>query len=273
METQELSNATLTDIVFDNRNKDYGAFKIRKTYVRNVFIALGIASVIFAAFFLVNLADAINHPPMVKEEKETVDTVAIVDVPIEPAEVKPDLAVVVEPPNIEKVKFTAYVEVPDEQATEPIKSNEELEQKNLSETDQKGKDTIVADGGGDELATKVDEVGKGTDEDAIYVGPLDKHAKFPGGMEAFSKFVNSNLSERTRDFVRDRAVKGKMFVTITVGQDGKVIDAEVAKGKELKDCALCNEELPGILKKMPAWEPAESNGYKRKVKFMVPVIF
>lgn len=259
---------TLDDIVFEKRNKSYGAYVLRKLYDRNILIALGAATFVFASvFFGIWARELFKDEPVAVKKAEKPKEFKVIDIALNNEIVKPSMAMKVDPPKIEKLQYIAYKPAPDEEVKEQPKSNQDLEKKNISTVSEKGKDTLVSEGGGEQVALTPDDLGVGPPVDEIYTGMLSQQANPTVNM---NQFINSRLSDRTRHYISEREVKGRMFITITVGKDGKITEATLAKG--LANCSPCNEEIPEILKQMPAWTPANANGYPVKVRFSVPVV-
>jgi TonB family protein len=92
----------------------------------------------------------------------------------------------------------------------------------------------------------------------------DKKAQFPGGNEAFMKYMKENLR-----YPKDAKRYGKVIVEFTVKKNGKCKDFNIKKGvSEILDYSAV-ETLQG----MPIWEPAVKDGKKVESKMTLPVYF
>ena len=145
MEANKILNADILDLIFEDRNKEYGAYDLRKTYNKRILKALIItASVALLALLGSLLAKAftsknnnvVQHEITLQEIKEE--------------EKKPDTASsssskTTTPPKVEMAKFTPPKIVKDEEVKEVIQENKELEDKKIDVVNQEGiKDDNIA---------------------------------------------------------------------------------------------------------------------------------
>jgi protein TonB len=264
----ELSNAsTLDDIVFEQRNKSYGAFLLRKLYDKNVLLALVISISFFSMLLAIPLIAKYFAPKEIIVVEEKKPDVKIIDVPLDPKEVK---AIPVEPPpppEIKQVKFIAFEPAPDKEVKEKI--NFKIDSANVSTINKDGKDTIM------DLPPAV-EIGSGvlpSDDEGTWLGSVSKEASFPGGQAALNKYIQSHLSDRVRNFISDRGIKGKIYISIEVKKDGSLTNVMVTPGRDLPNCKICGENLVEIIQNGPKWAPAENNGNSVNRKATIPVVF
>ena len=148
MEANKILSADILDLIFEDRNKDYGAYQLRKTYNRRIIKALIItASVALLALLGSFMASKLDSGPSKIEIKE----VTIQDIkqeeekpePPPPPPPKPP-----DPPKIEMTKFTPPKIVKDEEVQEPPPEVKELEEKKIDVVNQEGiKDEGIADSG------------------------------------------------------------------------------------------------------------------------------
>lgn len=271
--TVDIKKATFDDIVFENRNKTYGGYDLRKRYGKTILLAFLIASVTLTSIFLIRLyLQTLEEPVVIKPEVKK--EIVIEDIPVEINTPKPPPLPQIEMPKIETVKFVPIEVAKTEQEVkqEKVATQKELENTTAGTQDQKGvKDTSGTMSLNTSGPGKLGGVPDGQEEDAIWIGPVTKNASFPGGHAAFNKYINEHITERLQEYIRDRGVKGKMFVLITVGTDGSIIESKVVRGMPL--CKLCDEEIPDVIFKGPKWEPGENNGRPVKLRFSIPIVF
>jgi protein TonB len=180
MEANKILSADILDLVFEDRNKDYGAYQLRKTYNRRILKALGItASIALLALLGSFIASKIDTDPKKLDIKE----VTLQDLPPEedktppppPPPPKPP-----DPPKIEMAKFTPPKIVKDEEVQEPPPEVKELEEKKIDVVNQEGiKDEgIVAPTQIDEGKQIIEE--KKEDDNKIFE-KVEIEASFTGG--------------------------------------------------------------------------------------------
>ncbi|MDF3076229.1 MAG: energy transducer TonB [Sphingobacteriaceae bacterium] len=91
--------------------------------------------------------------------------------------------------------------------------------------------------------------------------------EFPGGQEAFSKFLSKNL--RYPSQAQESNVQGRVIVSFIVETDGSLSSVQVIRGIG----AGCDQEAVRVIKKAPAWHPGEQNGRRVRVQYTVPIVF
>ena len=272
MEKMQILNADLLEILFDGRNKMYGAYDLRKTYSKRLSYAL-------AGTFLIALLLVIGTVVANSSGKKTIEMIAQ-DVNLEnmaPEEKKPELPPPPppkqEPPKVEITRFTpprivkdALVDDKDE-----IKEVKDLEDTKIGNINQEG----VKDDG---IVAPPVEAGIGKVEAPIDAPDYDKiftvvqiPAEFPGGLPAWSKYLERNLN---RDLpVNNGAPAGKYTVVVSfiVDKNGAIseVHAESDPGYGT------SVEAVRVIQKGPSWKPAVQNGrnviyrHKQSITFQV----
>jgi protein TonB len=270
MEPNKILSADILDIVFEGRNKEYGAYELRKTYRRRLLIALasmfGLFVLLFAGYLLANkfggqkddkavVVQEVQLEEIKQEEKE--------EPPPPPPPAPPP------PPKIEVAKFTPPVIVKDEEVKEDEKppEMEKLEETKIDVFNQEGiKDEgIVAppidDGKGVVEAPKRDE----TDYDQTFT-KVEIESSYPGGAAAWQRYLIKTL--RYPQEAQDNEIQGPVVVQFIVDKEGNVSDVEAISGpQELRD------EAVRVIKKSGKWTPAVQNGRKVKSYKKQPIVF
>lgn len=274
MEMSKILSADLLDIVFDGRNKTYGAYDLRKTYPHRLREALLITIAITVAFIAVPHLLTMKGPEanvqmfvkdvsledLKKEEKK-------LDQPPPPPPPKQ------EPPKVEITKFTPPRIVKDEEVKEEdvIKEVSKLEDTKIGTVNQEGeKDQglitaplVETKSTGVVQAPKQEE-----DYDKVYT-VVEIPAEFPGGKEAWTKYLERNLN---RDLpIENGAPSGKYVVTLSfiVDKNGLISDVQAQNdpGYGTKDEAI------RVIKKGPNWKPAVQNGRNVIYRHIQNIIF
>ncbi len=96
---------------------------------------------------------------------------------------------------------------------------------------------------------------------------LEKYPEFPGGEQAFAKYLSKNLKYPSQ--ASRAGIQGKVFVQFTVGSDGKIENAAAVKGIGFG----CDEEAVRVVKLMKDWVPGKQSGVPVRVKFTLPIAF
>lgn len=246
------------DMVFEGRNKAYGAYVLRKENPKVTLIALLIGGTVFAVLLALPMIDWSSDEEVV-EEKVTMVDMANLPPPVE--EVKPLLPPPPPPPpapKIDEVKFVKPKVVEKEKVVEEIKTIEELKDKNVGSKDVKGRDDgkIVIDAPSGEGDKDVKIVEDNTVYNAVEVRP-----DFPGGIQKFYDFVSKNYRAPEED------IKGKVFVQFVVEKDGSLTDIKV-----MRDLGYgTGAEAIRVLKKSPKWKPGIQNGRPVRVLYSLPI--
>jgi protein TonB len=246
------------DIVFDGRNKAYGAYELRKDSPKTTLRALLFGAIIFC--FAVGAPLIADLIPDLSKDDESMDK-KIVTIKLPPKEEQPkDLPPPPPPPpKVDQVKFVKPVVAKTEEITEEPPKVEEIKDKNL------GKETIKGD---PDAELSVEPPGNGPsqvveEDNTIYnTAGIEVKPDFPGGLEKFYKFIGKNFQ-----VPEEEGLKGKIFVTFVVEKDGSLTDIKV-----IRDIGYgTGKEAIRVLKSCPKWNSGEQNGKKVRVLFSLPI--
>ena len=247
------------DMVFEGRNKAYGAYVLRKENPKVTLISLLIGGTVFAVLLALPMIDWSSSDEVVEEKVTMVDMANLPPPPVE--EPKPLLPPPPPPPpapKVDEVKFVKPKVVEKEKVVEEIKTIEDLKDKNVGSKDIKGRDDgkIVIDapsGEGDKDAKIV--------EDNTVYNAVEVRPDFPGGIQKFYDFVGKNYR------VPEEDIKGKIFVQFVVEKDGTLTDIKV-----MRDLGYgTGAEAIRVLKKSPRWKPGIQNGRPVRVLYSLPI--
>ena len=271
MEVNKILNADVLDIIFEGRNKEYGAYDLRKTYNKRLVKAIiGMAVVIlllFVGYFLSNL----NGGP--SKKAQVVEDVQLEDVKEQKKdEPPPPPPPKVEPPKVEMAKFTPPKIVPDKEVKPEEKPPEQakLEDTKIGTVNQEG---IKDDG---LTAPPVSDAGKGVVEapkkdDEDYDKTFTKveiESEYPGGPSAWLRYLNKNF--RYPDDAVNNEIQGTVVVQFIVDKEGNVSDVQAISGPENGGL---REEAVRVIKKSGKWTPAVQNGRQVKSYKKQPIVF
>lgn len=249
------------DIVFEGRNKLYGAYQLRKQNPRVTMTALVIGALVFA--FLVSTPLLARLIPESTDEDTTLDT-KIVTIKIPPKQEKPPENLPPPPPpppKVDQVKFVKPVVAKAEEVVEDPPKITEIKEKQVGTENLKGDpdapvqiDAPVGNGPKDVVA----------EDNTLYnMAGIEVKPEFPGGMDKFYKFVANNYRAP-----EEEGIKGRVFVSFVVEKDGSLTDIKV-----LRDIGYgTGAEAIRVLKKSPKWAPAEQNGRKVRCSYQLPIM-
>ncbi len=271
MEANKILNADLLDIIFEGKNKSYGAYDLRKTYASRLKKALA-ATFIALAVILVGSVLANKVGDSSDDDIEVLDT--------QMAEIKKDEPVVIPPPppppvkpppppEINQVKFTPPKVVKDEEVKpeekiEEIKDDAAISTKTV-ETENK---VQIVQAPVEDKGTVVAEVPVDDDEGKVF-NKVEIEAAYPGGTAAWTKYLRNNLDANTP--VDNGAAEGTytVIVRFIVSKDGSISDVV----SETKHGFGMEAEAMKIIKKGPRWTPAQQNGRMVNAYRRQPITF
>jgi len=261
MEANKILSADLLDIVFEGRNKAYGAYDLRKTYNKRILLAIVITLLVGLGVMGASLlADSLKDP---NAAKETMKEVTLEDIkedkkdeppppPPPPPPPKPP-----DPPKIEMKQFTPPKIVKDELVEEPPPEQKELKEVKIDVISQEG----IKDAGIVLPPTKIDE-GKGVvevkkeeDENKVFE-KVEIEASFKGGEAAWRKYLERKLNPNAPVDAGAPSGVYQVIVQFIVDKTGKISDVK-ALTKHGYDM---EKEAIKVIQNGPPWEPAQQNG-------------
>ena len=244
------------DIVFEGKNKAYGAYELRKENPKTTVRSLIIGALIFGLAIFAPIL--INMIPSGDDDNATLDQ-KIVTIKMPPKEQPKDLPPPPPPPpKVDQVKFVKPVVAKTEEIVEEPPKVEEIKDKKL------GDETIKGD---PDAPLTVEPVGNGPsvveEDNNIYnTAGIEVKPDFPGGMQKFYNFISKNFQTP-----EEEGLSGKIFVTFVVEKDGSLTDIKV-----LRDIGYgTGKEALRVLKSCPRWNPGEQNGKKVRVLYSLPI--
>ncbi len=265
-----IMHADLNDIVFEYKNKEYGAYVLRKGYSRFLTYATLGAGLAFILSFSSPLIFSIIKE--ITGKKENLEVITNREVDLGKLEKEKDVEEkIIEKPKEQIIKSTYEYVAP------VIKADEEVKVEYQAPKDDKleaGKQNAVADPASinlDEMtlpdANSDPNGGKPVEEKVEVFKFVEEMPTFPGGQDALLTFFAQNV--KYPEIARRAGVEGKVFVQFVVGKDGNVAQASIAKGIG----AGCDEEAIRVTKMMPKWNPGKQNGRPVLVQVIVPIQF
>ena len=262
MDAKNILSADLLDIIFEGRNKDYGAYDLRRSYnnrLRNAFmITMGLFFVIIVGTVIagnLDSKDALQH---------SIDgTITLVDPPkkllvLPPAAQKPH-------PAVKSLQVTPPVITKDENVQNPPPENIDIIDARVDLKTQDGiNDNVIAPPQVEKNSKVI--VVPVNDEEIFHTVEIE--AQFPGGDGAWARYVTKAVTNNI-DELTEAAQSGTVHVRFVVYKDGSVSDVEAIdmKGTKLAEVAI------NAIRKGPKWVPAVQNGQNVSAYRIQPVTF
>ena len=270
----DLIDNNWTDLVFEGKNKEYGAYVLRRdTGKRNVkaliWVMIGIALIFGIAYANLAIQNAMKQNAAIETDVELSKLAQKKEAKVERKE---PIKVEVEQKVVEKVKSSVKFTAPEIKKDDEVKPEDEIKsQDDLSKTntaigtfDVKGNDEAE----GEVLKAKevvVDE--KPAEEETKVFDVVEQMPSFPGGDAELMKFLNSHIKYPA--VAEENGIQGRVVATFVVERDGSITDVKVIKSVD----PSLDKEAIRVLKSMPKWIPGKQNGSAVRVKYTVPVTF
>ena len=237
------------EIIFENRNMEYGAYDLRKRYDSATSISI-LGGVAFCVLLIA--AFSISTEKGKASDGETIVIIETFD-PIIPDPVKPDIKPPVELTNA--IKNLAPVVTTDTSANLILPDITD----NLVETIQDGN---INDTSG--YVPENDLVAPEVKEPFIVV---EQMPEYPGGIPELMKFISENISY-PQDAINNN-IQGRVILKFVVNTDGSIDRIQILRGI---DTSLDNEAIR-VVKTLPRFSPGKQSGVPVPVWFSLPVLF
>ena len=253
---------SLLDLIFDNRNKDYGAFAIIKSSVRRIRISFMSATGIF--LLLVLIIGGVIRMPWI-QYTDVNQAYNVVSVKYDPSLI----TILSEPFKVEAKKenkkiFTAPKIIDEEKE---IVTPEEVKQpvKNLApatKDEESRKDSLKA--AEKEASENKQALSKSKADSVMYV---EIAPQFPGGADALRFYISNNL--RYPVDAINRKVQGTVVLNFVVEKDGSIRRIIISKAVD----PVLDFEAVRIISAMPQWQAGRMHGKPIAVMIVIPIIF
>ncbi len=257
MAEQSIYNLNLDDLVFEQKNKEYGAYTLRKSYKKYLTIAMWIA--IFLVL-VVTIGPTIYK--LINPEKEVVNharKIVITELAPPPSigEKKEVVPIEAPPPLKSTIKFTPPVIKPDEQVKEEFVTVDQLKEVDPGVSTEKGVETGV-----DYSLIETEQKVVNEEKPPAYFVAVEEMPEPIGGIQAIQeKIVYPEIAKRA-------GVEGKVYVLAFVDENGTVTKAQIIKGIG----AGCDEAAKEAVLKTK-FKPGKQRGTAVKVQVSIPIVF
>ena len=275
----DLYDPKWVDMVFAGKNKEYGAYQLRKgTSGRNIkaLLILVIAAALVGGF----LAWKVIEQKQAEEQQAYMEAMELAKLqqqakkeekkkePVKP-KIEPKKEI---PVARETQKFTAPVIKKDELVKEEnqVKQMDKLDEKVAVGTENKEgtKDRLAEAVRSDiaEAAPPPPPAPKPEVSNKVF-DVVEEMPHFPGGAAALQAFLSSNTKYPV--VAQENGVQGRVIVSFVVERDGSITDVRVVRSVD----PSLDREASRVVRSMPRWSPGKQNGSAVRVKYTVPVVF
>lgn len=280
----DLTSKEWRDLVFADKNKEFGAYQLRKDSDKRhnlavLFTLIGLVIVFIGILAYSKYSDykAEQEAIALQEEREKMAAAELLQQEEEP---EPE-------PEVEEQKFEQEIpEVPEEvlatvQVTQIAivdadKVKNEVMDMETQKEDNTARGVVTQEGSDDAdkfkavteqvVVKEPDPVKEEKKEEEIFIA-VEQPAEFPGGQTALMKWLSQNI--RYPEAAQQNDIQGRVIVKFVVEKDGSIGQASIVKGVD-KDL---DREALRVVKKMPKWQPGKNNGVAVRSYFNLPVTF
>ena len=266
-----------SDMMFENRNKEYGAYVLRRQTGRRNVISMIAVLLLFAAVMVFMIAknayeayqkehavmDQVTELSALTQQKKKEAKVERKEIPI-----KQEQQQVVEKVK-SSVKFTAPVIKKDDEVKpeDELKSQDEIMNSKVAV----GALNVVGnDESGEVLKAKeviATEPVKPKEEENKVFDVVEQMPSYPGGMGALMQYLSSHIKYPV--IAEENGIQGRVICTFVVERDGSITDVRIAKSVD----PSLDKEAMRVVSSMPKWIPGKQNGSAVRVKYTLPVTF
>lgn len=275
----DLSSKEWLDIVFDGKNKEYGAYEMRATSTARhnksvIIVIIGLAVILGLLILSVSGVftraeddgpDAATSQEDVvmydAEQEEEIQEEEIIDIP------EPEQEVMEKEEVANQIQNTIIDIVEDEKVINEVKTQDELRQDDRMIGGQDISDG-VDDFTKEVIKEEVIVVEEKPKEDIVYTtANVQQQPEFPGGDAAMYKWLGDHIQYPAQ--AAEEGVSGRVVVQFVVSKTGDIENIQVVRGRH----PALDKEALRVVKAMPKWNPGRNNGQPVKVTYNLPVTF
>lgn len=275
----DLTSQEWRDLVFEGKNKEFGAYKLRETssarHTRAV-VSVVIVAAIILALLILSVSGVFSKPDedqvVVNTEQVLVDVASEDEIEEEEEEEifqMPEPEEIIAPEEVANSQQVTELLIVDD--NEIDESKQVKNQEEVLENEAAIGTVDVTEGVNDlnkqMIVDKVIEQPKVEDEQPMNMAMVEQKPQFPGGEAEMYKWLSSNIVYPPA--AAEEGVSGRVVVEFVVGRDGSISNVKVLRPRH----PALDKEAVRVVKAMPAWIPGRNNGQPVKVTYTLPVTF
>ncbi len=274
----DLSSKEWRDIVFEGKNKEYGAYEMRAKSVsrhnKAMIVIVIVIIAVFALAFLVNtVIKSVEARPTDEAEQALVEMAteeAEEETPEEePQRVEEQQPEVVKEELLNTVKLTEIAIVDDNEVKEEIKSQDELRETETAvgkQNEDRGVDDIINAQEHKDVVVVEEKKPEPVDDNKVFES-VEQNPQFPGGDAALLKYVRDHI--RYPSVAQENNIQGRVVVQFVVTKTGSIGQVKVVRSKDPD----LDKEAVRVVKTLPKFVPGKMNGHAVNVWYTLPITF
>lgn len=274
----DLSSKEWRDIVFEGKNKEYGAYEMRAKSVsrhnKAMIVIVIVIIAVFALAFLVNtVIKSVEARPTDEAEQALVEMAteeAEEETPEEePQRVEEQQPEVVKEELLNTVKLTEIAIVDDNEVKEEIKSQDELRETETAvgkQNEDRGVDDIINAQEHKDVVVVEEKKPEPVDDNKVFES-VEQNPQFPGGDAALLKYVSDHI--RYPSVAQENNIQGRVVVQFVVTKTGSIGQVKVVRSKDPD----LDKEAVRVVKSLPKFVPGKMNGHAVNVWYTLPITF
>jgi len=253
MNTHFNNSDNFTELVFENKNKNYGAYALRVSQNETLFKAMFFSALLFASITILAIlfSNTVDKIPFTGG-----NTTTIID---------PGITVIIDPPKIQdKIITKKLIESPPKSYSGQMKASDDpkdaIDKSNIDMNISKNPNPLGSDSAQVQNNIPVDV--PPVDDNKVELIP-DKMPELDG----LYQFISSHLKYPAQAV--DAGVEGTVYISFVVEKDGSVSDIKTVRGIGVG----CEQEAIRVVKMLPKWQPGVKGGKPVRVQCNLPVKF
>ena len=276
----DLTSKEWRDIVFADKNKDFGAYVMRQESDKRhnrafIFLIAGLAALIGIIIVWGIYSDKMAEKAAIEAKMQAEKMLAAQleqmeqqeEEEPEPEEQKVEIEIPEVPQEVLATVQVTQIAIVDDVKNEVMDMEDQKEDNTArGVVNQEGSDDADKFQAVQEAVVVKEPEPEKPKEDEVFVA-VEQQAEFPGGMAALMKWLSNNI--RYPEAAQQNDVQGRVVVKFIVEKDGSVSQAQIVKGVD-KDL---DKEALRVVNKMPKWQAGKNNGVAVRSYFTLPVQF
>jgi protein TonB len=256
MAKEKITAPAFDEIVFENRNKEYGAYTLRKKYNRNVLIALLIG------IFLISISIIVPYLNTKAAEKKAKRAERTVEIKMENLDTPADQIAPPPPPPPPPQDVAQQARYVPPVVVDSVKPEDNVQLMTADQAQVEVKDEEVVEA----VEVVTEEVTTDVDAAEPFV-VVEEMPMFPGGETELLKYIMEHT--QYPEVAKENNIQGKVIVRFCVTSKGGVDKVEILKGVDPE----LDKEAIRVVKTLPTFKPGKQGGKPVPVWYMVPINF
>lgn len=275
----DLTSKEWRDIVFEGKNKDFGAYKMREgsrqRHTKAVIWVLGVVAVILVLLIL-SVNDVFSRPEEDQIVTSTEQDIATFDSEEMEEEIEeeeifelPEPEEIIAPEEVANSQQVTDLLIVQDEEIDETKQAKDVDQ--VMDNEAQLGTVDITEGVNDlnkiEVKEQVIAEPVVVDDEPVNIAMVEQKPSFPGGEAAMYQWLSNNIVYPPA--ASEEGIQGRVVVEFVVGKDGSITNARVVRTRH----PALDKEALRVIKAMPNWIPGRNNGQPVKVTYTLPVTF